>query len=80
MLNYVTRKSAQKNCTPYEQVQVHPHISAIKELNQEDPCNVYLCEDSTGVIRGRQIDVVNPLFLLLWELHVIMDFVILEQV
>ena len=30
MLNSVTRKSAKKNCTPYEQVQVHPHIPSIK--------------------------------------------------
>jgi hypothetical protein len=27
-------------------------VSAIKELSQEDPCNVYLCEDSTGVVKG----------------------------
>jgi hypothetical protein len=43
-------KSAKKSCISYEQVHVHPHVSAIKTLNQEDQCDVYLCED--GVIKG----------------------------
>jgi len=27
-------------------------VAAIKELNEEEACDVYLCEDSTGVVKG----------------------------
>jgi hypothetical protein len=53
LLTTVTNRSTQRGCTPYEQVEVHHQVSAIKELNEEEPCDVYLCEDSTGVIKGK---------------------------
>jgi hypothetical protein len=45
------RRSARR-CDPYEQIEVQYQVSAIKESNEEDPCDVYLCEDSTKVIQG----------------------------
>jgi hypothetical protein len=30
----------------------HPNIMAIKELNQEEPCDVYLWKYSTEVVKG----------------------------
>ena len=36
-------------------------ISAIKELNEETPCDVYLCEDSTEVIQGNTTKVGKPI-------------------
>jgi hypothetical protein len=36
-------------------------ISAIKELNEETPCDVYLCEDSTKVIQGNTTKVGKPI-------------------
>jgi hypothetical protein len=36
-------------------------ISATKELNQETPCDVYLCEDSTKAIQGNTTKVGKPI-------------------
>jgi hypothetical protein len=44
ILDTIMSKSAKKSCIPYEQVQVHPHVYAIKTLNQEEQHCVYLCE------------------------------------
>jgi hypothetical protein len=52
VLDTIISKSAKKICIPYEQVQVHPHVSAFKTLNQEDQYNVYLFEDATEVVKG----------------------------
>ncbi len=80
LLTAVANKSAKRCHEPYEQISMKPQISAIKELNEETPCDVYLCEDSTKVIQGKLLELVNLLYLVLLELHVIMVFVILEQV
>jgi hypothetical protein len=37
-----------------------PQISSIKKLNEETPCDVYLCEDSTKVIQGNTARVGKP--------------------
>jgi hypothetical protein len=47
LLTQVINRSMQRDCTPYEQVDVYHQVSALKELNEEEPCDVYLCEDST---------------------------------
>ena len=47
--------------TLYEQIEVQHQVSAIKELNEEDPCDVYLCEDSTKVIKGNTAKVGKPI-------------------
>ena len=47
LLIVVTNKSNRKCSQPYEQVDVNSQISVIKQLN-EDPIDVYLCEDSTS--------------------------------
>jgi hypothetical protein len=36
-------------------------ISATKELNEETPCDVYLCEDSTKVIQGNTTKFGKPI-------------------
>jgi hypothetical protein len=41
-MNTITRKIAQKSYKPFEQVDIHPQILDIKELNQEEPCDVFL--------------------------------------
>ncbi len=77
LLITVANKSARRCHEPYEQIDMKHQILAIKELNEETPCDVYLCEDSTKVIL---LKLVNLLYLVLLELHVIMVYVILEQV
>ena len=61
LLIVVANKSARRDCTPYEQIKVQHQISAIKELSEEDPCDVYLCEDSTKVIKGNTTKVDKPI-------------------
>ena len=61
LLTAVTNKSAGRCCIPYEQIEVQHQVSAIKELNEEDPCDVYLCEDSTKVIKGNTAKVGKPI-------------------
>ena len=52
-----------------EQVEVNTQISVIKQLNEEDPVDVYLCEDATKVIKGNSAKVgwpTWPLYLAAW--------------
>jgi hypothetical protein len=62
------RKSAQKSCTPYEQVHVYHNFSTIKALNQEESYDVYLCEDAIGVGKGNINKCGKPIISLLWTL------------
>ena len=77
LLKAIANKSAKRNYTPYEQIEVRPEVSVIKELNEENPLEVYLCEDATKVLKGRQLELVSLLYLVLLGLLLIMDFVIL---
>jgi hypothetical protein len=52
LLTYISNKSAKRKCTPYEQIEMKPEVSIIKELNEEHPQVVYLCDDATKVING----------------------------
>jgi hypothetical protein len=61
LLTTVANKSARRCSEPYEQIEVQHQISAIKELNEETPCDVYLCEDSTKVIQGNTTKVGKPI-------------------
>ena len=61
LLTTISNKSARRCHEPYEQIQVQHQISAIKELNEEMPCDVYLCEDSTKVIKGNTTRVGKPI-------------------
>ena len=57
LLIAVTNKSNRKCSESYEQVEVESQISVIKQLNEEDPVDVYLCEDATKVIKGNSAKV-----------------------
>jgi hypothetical protein len=46
---YISKKSAKRKCTPYEQIEMKPKVSIFKELNKENPQEVYLGEDATKV-------------------------------
>jgi hypothetical protein len=61
LLTTIANKSARRCHEPYEQVEVKHQISAIKKLNEETPCDVYLCEDSTKVIQGNITKVGKPI-------------------
>ena len=60
MLIAVTNKSNRKCSESYEQVEVKSQISVIKQLNEEDHVDVYLCEDATKVIKGNSAKVGKP--------------------
>ena len=60
---------------PYEQTDLKYQVSVIKQLNEEEPCDVYLCEYFTKVIQGKPTKVGKPIyivcnwnFLLSWSL------------
>jgi hypothetical protein len=57
-----------------------PEISIINDLNEENPHEVYLCDDATKVIKGNTARVGKPIIYVLLGHHLIMDFVILAQV
>ena len=80
LLIAVTNKSNRRCAQPYEQVEVNSQISVIKQLNEEDPIDVYLCEDATKVIKGNSAKVGNLLYHAPLGLQFIMACVILEQV
>ena len=61
LLTTVTNKSKRKCPKPYEQVEVNTQISVIKQLNEEDPVDVYQCEDATKIIRGNSVKVGKPI-------------------
>ena len=60
LLITVTNKSKRRCSQPYEQVEVNSQISIIKQLNEEDPVDVYLCEDATKVIKGNLAKIGKP--------------------
>jgi hypothetical protein len=60
LLSYISNKSAKRKCTPYEQIEMKPEVSIIKELNEENPQEVYLCDDATKVIKGNTARVAKP--------------------
>jgi hypothetical protein len=37
LLTYISNKSASRKCTPYEQIEMKPEVSIIKELNEGNP-------------------------------------------
>jgi hypothetical protein len=61
LLTYILNKSARRKCTPYEQIEMKPEVSIIKELNKENPQEVYLCDDATKVIKGNTTRVGKPI-------------------
>jgi hypothetical protein len=61
LLTTVANKSARACSEPYEQIEVQRQISVIKELNEETPCDVYLCEDFTKIIQGNTTKVGKPI-------------------
>jgi hypothetical protein len=61
LLTYISNKSAKRKCTPYEQIEMKPKVSIIKELNEENPQEVYLCDDATKVIKGNTTRVGKPI-------------------
>jgi hypothetical protein len=66
-----------KNYTPYEQVEVTPHVTSIKELDDEEVGAVYLCQNSNEIFKGKNNKiVVGHLFMYLLGLLVILDLVI----
>ena len=68
LLIAVTNKSNRKCSESYEQVEVKSQIYVIKQLNEEDHVDVYLCEDATKdlcedatkVIKGNSANVGKP--------------------
>ena len=50
LLIAIANKSSKRSEAPYEQTDLKYQVSVIKQLNEEEPCDVYLCEDSTKVI------------------------------
>jgi hypothetical protein len=80
LLTYISNKSARRKCTPYEKIEMKPEVSIIKELNEENPQEVYLCDDATKVIQGNTARVGKPIISVLLGHHLIMDFVIMAQV
>jgi hypothetical protein len=61
LLSFISKKSAKIKCTPYEQIEMKTEVSIIKELNEENPQDVYLCEDVTKVIKGNTTRVGKPI-------------------
>ena len=60
LLIAVTNRSNRRCSQPYEQVDVNTQISVIKQLNEENHVDVYLCEDATKVIKGNSTKVGKP--------------------
>jgi hypothetical protein len=42
-------------------MQIYPSVLVIKELNQDEPCDIYLCEDSTRVVKGNSSKCGKPI-------------------
>jgi hypothetical protein len=61
LLIIVTNKSKKRCSEPYETVDVDRQILVIKQLNEEYPVDVYLCEDATKVIKGESARVGKPI-------------------
>jgi hypothetical protein len=53
-------KSARRKCTPYEKIEMKPGVSIIKELNEENPREVYLCDDVMSTHASVPVDSVGP--------------------
>ena len=52
LLTAIANKSSKRSEAPYEQTDLIYQVSVIKQLNEEEPCDVYLCEDSTNTVFG----------------------------
>jgi hypothetical protein len=50
-----------RKCTPYEQIEMKPKVSIIKELNEQNSEEVYLCDDTNKVIKGNTTRVGKPI-------------------
>ena len=61
LLIAIANKSSKRSEAPYEQTDLKYQVSVIKQLNEEEPCDVYLCEDSTKVIQGKPTKVGKPI-------------------
>jgi hypothetical protein len=61
LLTYISNKSARRKCTPYEQIEMKPEIFIIKELNEENLHEVYLCDDAMKVTKGNTTRVGKPI-------------------
>jgi hypothetical protein len=61
LLTYISNKSAKRKCMPYEQIEMKPEVSIIKELNEESPYEGYLCDDATKVTKGKTTRVGKPI-------------------
>jgi hypothetical protein len=61
LLTYISNKSEKIKCTPYELIETKPEVSIIKELNEENQQEVYLCNDATKVIKGNTTRVGKPI-------------------
>ena len=53
LLISIANKSSRRSEAPYEQTNLNYQVSVIKQLNEEEPYYVYLCEDSTKEIQGK---------------------------
>jgi hypothetical protein len=60
-LTYISDKSAKRKCTPYELIEMKPEVSIIKEFNEENTHEVYLCDDATKVIKGNTARLGKPI-------------------
>jgi hypothetical protein len=79
LLRSIVNKSSQRDCTPYEQVEVFHQVSALKELNEQEPSEVYFVKTQLELLKVKAQGVGNHLYLLLLVLLVIMVFVIWDQ-
>jgi hypothetical protein len=61
LLTYISNKSARIKCTPYEQIEMKSEVSIIKELDEENLHEVYLCDYATKVIKGNTTRVGKPI-------------------
>jgi hypothetical protein len=73
LLTYISNKSARRKCTPYEQIEMKPEISIIEELNEENPHEVYLCDDAIKLLKEVLQEWVSLLYHLLLGYLLIMD-------
>jgi hypothetical protein len=49
LLTYISNKSARRKCTPYDKIEMKPKVFIIKELNEENPQEVYLCDKGIDI-------------------------------
>ena len=61
LLISIANKSSKRSKAPYEQTPLNYQVSVIKQLSEEEPYDVCLCEDSTKVIQGKTTKVGKPI-------------------